>query len=72
MGTSPCIDAGIDSIVFNDRENPLIPGTALLPSQGTIRNDIGVFGGPYCSDLPQIITSVDTDQMSVIPDDYYS
>ena len=71
MGTSPCIDAGIDSIVFNDRENPLNPGNALLPSQGTIRNDIGVFGGPYCSDLPQIITMVDSDQISAIPDGFY-
>ncbi len=62
---SPCIDAGKDSLAFNDRENPLNPGFALWPSQGTLRNDMGVFGGPTCSDLPLIITSVDGTQEDV-------
>jgi hypothetical protein len=59
--TSPCIDAGKDSIVFNDVEDPLNPGNALWPSQGTLRNDMGVFGGPNCSDLPQVVLSVEDD-----------
>jgi|WetSurSiteA1Bulk_404760.scaffolds.fasta_scaffold01847_5 hypothetical protein len=59
--TSPCIDAGKDSLAFNDIEDPLNPGFALWPSKGTTRNDMGVYGGPNCSDLPEITTSVDDD-----------
>jgi len=57
--TSPCIDAGKDSLAFNDVEDPMNPGFALWPSKGTVRNDMGVFGGPHRSDLPEITTSVD-------------
>ena len=67
--TSPCIDAGKDSVVFNDIENPLNPGNALWPSQGTLRNDMGVFGGPNCSDLPQVVLSVDDD--GKVPGGFY-
>lgn len=67
--SSPCVDAGKDSIAFNDREDPNNPGFALWPSQGSIRNDMGVFGGPYCSDLPLIITSIGDDIQGSIPDE---
>lgn len=59
--TSPCIDAGKDSLAFNDIEDPLNPGFGLWPSKGTTRNDMGVYGGPHRSDLPEITTSVDDD-----------
>ncbi|HEY6436738.1 MAG TPA: T9SS type A sorting domain-containing protein [Ignavibacteriaceae bacterium] len=68
--TSPCIDAGKDSVIFNDREDPLSPGNALYPSKGTLRNDMGVFGGPNCSDLPLIITSVEDETQGNIPDEF--
>ncbi|HKR05213.1 MAG TPA: T9SS type A sorting domain-containing protein [Bacteroidia bacterium] len=42
---SPCIDAGDSSVIYNDIENTSLPGFALLPSLGTIRNDIGAYGG---------------------------
>ncbi len=67
--TSPCIDAGKDSVVFNDIENLLNPGNALWPSQGTLRNDMGVFGGPNCRDLPQVVLSVDDE--GKVPDGFY-
>lgn len=67
--TSPCIDAGKDSVVFNDIENPLNLGFALWPSQGTLRNDLGAFGGPNCRDLPQIVVSVDDD--GKVPEAFY-
>jgi len=51
-GTSPCIDTGDSSIWYNDSENILNPGEALLPSKGTIRNDIGAYGGPEATFLP--------------------
>jgi hypothetical protein len=57
--TSPCIDAGKDSLVFNDIEDLMNPGFALWPSKGTIRNDMGVYGGSHRADLPEILTSVD-------------
>ena len=46
---SPCIDAGNPDPAFNDIEDPANPGFALWPSQGTLRNDIGVTGGPYAA-----------------------
>jgi hypothetical protein len=42
---SPCIDAGDPSPAYNDVEDTLSPGNALAPSRGTVRNDIGAFGG---------------------------
>jgi hypothetical protein len=52
LAGSPCIDAGDVSGSYNDLADPLNPGNALLPSQGTLRNDIGAYGGPCTSDLP--------------------
>jgi predicted outer membrane repeat protein len=43
---SPCIDAGDPSTNYNDIEDPNNPGFALPPSQGTLRNDMGCYGGP--------------------------
>ncbi|MCK4257274.1 hypothetical protein KAX35_10320, partial [candidate division WOR-3 bacterium] len=43
---SPCIDAGNPDPMYNDPEDPLIPGYAMWPALGTVRNDMGVYGGP--------------------------
>jgi hypothetical protein len=43
---SPCIDAGNPAVQYNDPEDTLAPGTALHPSKGGLRNDMGAFGGP--------------------------
>jgi len=45
MPLSPCIDAGDSSAIYNDIENISLPGFALYPSMGTIRNDMGAYGG---------------------------
>ncbi len=42
---SPCIDAGNPDVQYNDVENPASPGNALYPSLGTVRNDMGAYGG---------------------------
>jgi len=42
---SPCIDAGHPLEAFNDPEDPDSPGFALWPAMGTLRNDMGVYGG---------------------------
>ena len=44
--TSPCIDAGNPDPMYNDVEDPNNSGYALYPAMGTLRNDIGHFGGP--------------------------
>jgi len=46
---SPCVDAGDPDESFNDPEDPSTPGQALFPALGTIRNDLGAYGGPYTS-----------------------
>jgi len=43
---SPCVDAGHFLNLYNDPEDPQNPGFALYPSLGTIRNDMGAWGGP--------------------------
>ena len=52
--TSPCIDAGDTASVFNDVQDPVNPGMALLPSRGTLRNDIGASGGLFAKVLPSL------------------
>ncbi len=47
---SPCIDAGNPFVQYNDPEDPLTPGYALWPAQGTILNDMGNSGGPGARD----------------------
>lgn len=43
---SPAVDAGDPAVGYNDIEDPVNPGYALFPSQGTVRNDMGAYGGP--------------------------
>jgi len=43
---SPCIDAGDPDTLYNDKEDPENEGFALWPAFGTLRNDLGAFGGP--------------------------
>jgi hypothetical protein len=43
---SPCVDAGHPEPQYNDPEDPLNPGYALWPALGTLRNDMGAYGGP--------------------------
>jgi len=50
--TSPCIDAGHPGPEYDDPEDPSNPGFALLPALGTLRNDMGAYGGPGASELP--------------------
>ena len=45
---SPCIDAGNPDVLYNDREDPGFPGSALWPSFGGLTNDMGVYGGSNC------------------------
>jgi hypothetical protein len=42
---SPCIDTGNPDPAYDDPEDLQNPGFALWPSHGTVRNDMGAFGG---------------------------
>ncbi len=42
---SPCIDAGDPDLVYNDPQDPLNPGFGIPPAMGTLRNDMGAYGG---------------------------
>lgn len=54
---SPCIDKGNPDPQYNDSEDQNKLGYALYPGLGTIRNDIGAYGGPGATNL-EITTSV--------------
>jgi hypothetical protein len=43
---SPCVDTGDSSAVYNDPADPNNPSLAGYPSRGTLRNDMGAYGGP--------------------------
>ena len=58
QSTSPCIDAGNPTSIYNDPADPQNPLMALYPSLGTIVNDLGAYGGPqtenwYFTDLDE-------------------
>jgi hypothetical protein len=55
---SPAVDAGKPNDEWNDLEDPAHPGFPLWPSLGTLRNDIGVTGGPYAVPLDTTYVSV--------------
>lgn len=52
---SPCIDAGNPDAIYNDPEDSGNPGLAAWPSLGTVRNDMGAYGGPLRDIFPQFI-----------------
>jgi hypothetical protein len=55
---SPCIDAGNPALAYYDPEDPAMPGHALYPAQGTLLADMGVYGGPGCGLLSDVITGI--------------
>jgi len=57
---SPCIDAGNPDAIYNDPEDPNNPGYALWPAMGTLRNDMGAYGGPNAASW--IIVGIEDDE----------
>ena len=49
---SPCIDKGDTSAANYDWEDPDNPGFALSPALGTLRNDMGAYGGNQYKSMP--------------------
>jgi hypothetical protein len=58
QASSPCIDKGDSSIIYNDPADSLNPLNAMFPSRGTVRNDIGAYGGPLSSILANSIVGI--------------
>ena len=56
--SSPCIDAGDTSTIFNDMETSP-SGKALWPSQGNPRNDMGAYGGTGAHELANFSSLTD-------------
>lgn len=50
--SSFCIDNGDPDPLYNDVEDILTPGSALFPAHGSLRSDIGAYGGPYACLFP--------------------
>lgn len=68
--SSQCIDKGDTSVFYNDPSDPLNPIMAKYPALGTIRSDIGAYGGKWSS---VILNSIFVDVKkhgSVIPNDF--
>jgi len=68
--TSLCIDAGDTSSSFKDPEDPNHPGYASLPALGTVRNDMGAFGGPHCSVMGSPIIGIRNTGTNTVITDY--
>jgi hypothetical protein len=69
---SPCIDAGNPDPMYNDPESMFSPGHAQLPARGTIRNDMGAYGGPYAVgwwnffDFTKEVQTIEDEQQEVL------
>ena len=55
---SPCIDRGAPDTTYNDPEDQGNPGYAVSPALGSIRNDMGAYGGPNSAQLPYIVSPI--------------
>jgi hypothetical protein len=55
---SPCVDKGDSSTIYNDRADTLNPLNAMYPSKGTIRNDMGAYGGPGAKIISNILIGI--------------
>ena len=68
QAASPAIDKGDPDQQYNDPEDPGNPGYALSPALGTIRNDMGAYGGPFASSWdPNSYASIPPAPVQVFP-----
>jgi parallel beta-helix repeat protein len=55
LDNSPCIDAGNPRAQFKDQEDPANPSHALFPAKGSLRNDMGAYGGPSPAGWDEVV-----------------
>jgi hypothetical protein len=65
---SPCVDKGDTSTANYDWEDPDIPGFALSPALGTLRNDMGAYGGNQYKSMPHTLFA--RNNRINVPDDF--
>lgn len=56
---SPCVDKGDSSTIYNDPSDPVNPILAKWPARGTLRNDIGAYGGPGSKVIANTVVSIE-------------
>lgn len=69
--SSPCIDKGDSSIIYNDPSDPGNPDNAKWPSRGTVRNDLGAYGGPGSKVIANSVVGIQNPNGLVSPDGFY-
>jgi hypothetical protein len=67
QANSLCIDAGDPDPAHNDAEDPNEPGWPLWPAQGTLRSDMGCYGGPGVADFDEFMAVPGAPQPPVQP-----
>lgn len=68
---SPCIDMGDSSLIYNDPPDPNNTANAMWPSRGTVRNDIGAYGGPGSKVIANTVVGIQNHQESLLPEKFY-
>ncbi len=67
--SSPCVDKGDSSVIHNDPADQINPSLAKWPSRGTVRNDIGAYGGPLSKVIANSVVSVSSLTENLLPDE---
>jgi hypothetical protein len=62
---SPAVDAGDPNELYNDPEDPNNPGFALRPALGSIRNDMGAYGGPGTAGRDTVFTGLKNENVNI-------
>ena len=68
--TSPCIDKGDSSIIYNDPADLINPSNAMWPARGTLRNDIGAYGGPGSIKIANTVVGINNQNTIDVPGDF--
>jgi len=55
---SPCVDKGDSSAIYNDPPDPANPTFAKWPARGTLRNDMGAYGGPGSKIIANTVVAI--------------
>ncbi len=69
--SSPCIDKGDSSIIYNDPSDPGNPDNAKWPSRGTVRNDLGAYGGPGSKVISNSVVGIQNQNGLFSPHRFY-
>ena len=69
--SSPCIDMGDPDTQYNDPEDSNNPGSAEFPAHGTLRNDIGAYGGPGSEIIANTVVFINNNGIQNVPEDFF-